>query len=163
MTRGRQTTNMRRERGQAMSELPGALMILILMVFFPLVNLLAMGVQFGCCFTLNSVQLREAALVKKSQVNATVAAVANNWKNMGLGKFVNLHQGPLTKVSYKDGQKDPVSNITDKIIVVETAMSIRPFLNQDMPMLPKVTGLNLPMQFRFVSERPLENHHNADN
>src|SRR5437868_13110996 len=65
----------RSQTGQAMTELPGALLILLLMIFFPLVALLSIGFSYGCCATLNSLQLHEAALVSKTEAQKSTGQV----------------------------------------------------------------------------------------
>jgi len=154
----------RRSEGQAQTELPLVLFVLFTLLFFPLIALLSLGVSYGCCATLNSIQLREAALIAKSQAENQAGPVKHNivetWKSTGIGKFAKLVGDPQTDVSYIDGVTDPISGIADKVVVVSTTCELAPFLPQSSSFLPKAPGLNQPITLSFSSQRPLENQDN---
>ncbi len=151
--------------GSSIAELPAALMILLIILFFPMLNLVGLGLSYASCATLNNVQLREAALIPFSQSNKPNGpvrqAIPEAWVQSGLGRFVHLNDDPDTKVSTKAGQLDPESGIQEQIVIVQTDFELRPFLVQDSALLPKVPGLNRPIHFTFTTERPIENYNNA--
>jgi len=154
----------RRPAGQAQVELPLVLLVLFTLLLFPLIGLLSLGVSYGCCATLNSIQLREASLIAKSEAENQSGPIKHDiveiWKSTGIGKFAKLVGNPQTDVSYTDGVTDPVSGIADKEVVVNTTCELAPFLAQTSAFLPKAPGLNQPMTLSFSSQRPLENQDN---
>jgi hypothetical protein len=157
----------RNERGTAIAELPGALLILFIMIVFPLIAMMSLGFSYGCCATLNNLQLREAVLVAKSEATSNSGTVKSEivkaWQDSGLGKFVNLDEDPTTDVTYHDGSLDPINQVTDHIVVVTTSCKLKPFLPQTAAILPQIPALNSPVSFVFITERPLENHANYAN
>lgn len=150
----------RSNRGGSLLEVPGALLILLLFVFFPLLDLIAIGLKYGCCYTLNSIQVREASLVMASVAqdpNGPVKkGIPENWSTMGLGRFADLTSPAVTTVAYKDGSMG-ANGVQDKVVVVTTTCQLRPFLSVSNKFLPAIPGLNAPLEFTFVSERPMEN------
>ncbi len=150
------------QRGSSMAELPGALIILLFVIFFPLINIIGLGIKYGGCATLNGIQLREAALVPRSQAIAAGGAVQkgipDQWLAGGIGKFVNPTVAPHTEITYRDGEK--TDSGVDKLVTVKTTVSIPPFIT--VPFLPDVPGLSAPVQFTLEGERPMENPFNYD-
>ncbi len=155
----------RKQRGSALLETPGALIILFIFILFPMLDMLGMALKYGCCYTLNQLQLREAALVAASAAmdrNGTVMKVLpTEWKESGLGAFVDLDRAPATRVRYEDG-KLGANGVRDRFVLVSTSFMLKPFLNVAVPNLPAVPGLTAPVGFSFESSRPLENPANAN-
>src|SRR4030095_1857960 len=146
-------------RGSAIVEIGPALLILLFFLFFPLINLIAIGVVYGSCLTLNSLQLREAALLPASQTQASHGpikrAIPDAWATAGLGRFVKPVHYPATTVAYKDGPT-PGS----KIVMVTTSLQCRPFV--PTPFIPNVPGLSSPIAFMLKGERLVENANNVE-
>ena len=135
-------------------------MVLLIFIFFPVVDLMSIVVSYGLCMVLNYNQLHEASLIKH-----TVAAnaggpvkkgIPDQWLN-GMGHFVKMVGSPQTNVTYRDGQTAPgVNSVLDKLVSVETKVVCSPFLPIPLPVV-NVPGLNGPMTFDLTSERPMEN------
>lgn len=142
----------RGERGSAIAELGPALLILFLFLFFPLVDLMSLGVIYMSCATLNDLQLREAALLSKAEAQDPAGRVrkgiADVWQQSGLGQFVKVVDSPATTVSYSQRQDD-------EVVVVTTNVTASPFLT--IPLFPGVPGLGAPVSFTFANERLVEN------
>jgi hypothetical protein len=148
--------------GGTLAETGPAIFILLLMLFFPLLDLVAMGAACMSCVTLNDLQLREAALLPKTEAQAEGGAVkkriVDDWKSKGIGVFVGLEQPVNTSVNYVTGTKDSKER-QDMLVRVQTRVRIRPFLT--IPFFPGIPGLGAPMDFQITTERLVENFHNA--
>lgn len=152
----------RAESGSAIVELAPALFILFLLLFFPLIDLMTMGVEYASCYTLNDLQLREAANLPKSQAQDPAGIVKDRipseWRHSGLGAFVNVIGNPNTSISYLDGETD-ATGTQDKYVVVTTSVTAHPFVT--LPFVIPVPGLSAPMTFTISTRRMLENPHFA--
>jgi hypothetical protein len=128
------------------------------MTFFPLMLLIALGVTYGAGYTLNDLQLREAAVVTKGEATEANGNVMKNiptaWRDMGLGQYCNLVSFPETTVTYKKGLKDDEDRQDWKVIVV-TKIKTKPLVT--MAILPNTPGLSAPFEFTFSGERTVEN------
>ena len=152
---------LRPAHGSSITEFGPALGILLICFFFPLLNLLVLGVSYCLIMVLNYNQVHEASLVHMSDaisVNGPVCkAITDKWL-AGMGNFVKSEGYPQTVVSYRDGQT--TGNVTDRIAVVRTSVVCQPLLNIPLPVV-NVPGLNAPMTFSLSSESTMENPDNA--
>jgi len=153
----------RQAKGAAVSEFGPAVYLLLIGFFFPLVDFINIGFEYGCGFTLNYFQACQCAAVAKSEATdptgLVMFGIPEQWKNMGLGRFCKLVGDPQTEISYKDGQLE-TNGVQDKNIILSTKISANPLLY--VPLFPGVTGLTAPITFQFVQERPLENPDDAN-
>jgi len=155
-----QKRNARKARGSAMMETGPALMILFMFLFFPLLDVFALGVSYASCFTLNDVQLREAATLPQSQAtdnNGIIKkAVVDQWLHTGLGAFVQCAGKPETKLSYYAGATDG-NKTQDQYVEITTKVTANPFIR--CPFFFPVPGMSAPMTFEVSNRRIVENHH----
>ncbi len=153
---GRKTRN---NAGSQLAEFGPALLLLFASVFFPLILLLGVALNYGAGYTLNNLQIREAAVSKRSEAESAAGNVRKKipdaWKTSGLGQFANLVSEPETTVTYKNGQKDD-ENRQDMIVVVKTTIKPRPIL-PNMPFLPGIPGLTSEAVFTYENEAVIEN------
>ena len=149
--------NFRSASGNAMAEFAPALIVLLICIFFPLVDMLAVGLAYCDAQVLNTNQVHEASLLDWHEAvdpNGTVCkGIPDQWLN-GMGKFVKVASPPTTSISYRDGES--TTGVTDKIVSVTTTLVCTPFLSIPLPVF-NVPGLNGPMAFSITSERPMEN------
>lgn len=145
-------------RGSTIAELGPAVWLLLLLIFFPMIDLMGLGVSYGCCAYLNGWQTHEASLVPWNEALNNTGAVQKNipdsWKNSAMGAFAHTSDPPQTIVTYRNGQTDG-NGIVDKIVQVETHVTCNPFLH--MPLPAGIPGLTAPMGFVLIAERPMEN------
>ncbi|MDP3506989.1 MAG: hypothetical protein Q8T09_03290, partial [Candidatus Melainabacteria bacterium] len=149
--------SLRSARANSMVEFGPALIILLICIFFPLVDMLAVALAYCNGQVLNSNQVHEASLVDWHEAvspNGTVCkGIPDQWLN-GMGKFVKVSSPPSTLISYRDGES--TTGVTDKIVSVTTTLACTPFLSIPLPVF-NIPGLNGPMVFSITSERPMEN------
>ena len=153
----------RKSHGSALTEMGPALFILLMMIFFPMLDLMAMLASYCSSFYLNMQQTKEAAIVPSSDALSTSGQVQKGcvdaWLANGVGKFVKTTKYPSTKVVYTSGTPDPNTQVVDKIVTVTTTVDCQPFLTIPFPI--PVTGLNSPMTFTITSQAQMENPDNA--
>lgn len=146
-------------RGSQMAEFAPALMIILICFFFPMVDMLSLAVSYGLCMVLNYNQVHEASLLPWNSATSAGGvvqkAIPDQWLN-GMGRFVKIVGYPQTNVTYRTVQTGGGKNPDDKIVIVSTTVVCNPFLSIPLPVL-NVPGLNGPMTFTVVSERPMEN------
>ena len=142
----------RRQGGNAIAEFGPALGILLLSMFFPMLNLVMLGFSYSQCLALNSLQTQKAAELGKAAAKdpggAVKAALPKAWERTGMGSFVNLVEDPSTDVNYENAVG------SDQYVVVSTTFSIRPFLN--IPIIPNVPALSAPATFTITGRRVVE-------
>ena len=127
--------------------------IILVVFFFPIIDLLSAGVSYMLCVVLNNNQAREARLLKsedaKNASGLVKKGIPDEWLS-GMGKFAKVQGYPKTDVSYRSGSGD------DKIVQVSTTITCMPFLVIPLP-ISNVPALNGPMTFTVATERPMEN------
>ena len=139
-----------RLRGAATVEFSVAIGIVFLLLLFPGLDLLFMGFTYSTGYLLQSAQLRQAAMVKKSAVDAEMTAITTAWMSTGPGQFVNKGQSPPTaKVEYKSRLNGDYTVRVTTTVKSNSVMSI--------PGLSNVPGLGAPIEYTFTGERLMEN------
>jgi hypothetical protein len=146
------TSNRRaRKRGSAMAELGPALFILLIVIFFPLLNLAMFGLTYFCCGTLTDLQADKAKVLPRSIAMSDLGPVKNTvpdaWQKTGLGAFAKLSAPLETAISY------PVL-ANGMHVRVSTRFTASPFM--PIPFIPGVPALSAPVTFTFTSQRILE-------
>lgn len=144
--------------GTAIAEFGPGFAVLVLMIFFPLVDMLGLGASYASCTLLNYCQLREAAFCSKDEALAqdgpVKSGVPQTWRQQGVGKFANLIEDPKTEVNYVDAD-DAGNGVVFQYVQVSTSATASPFLA--VPFFAGVPGLGAPVTFKISSERLLEN------
>jgi hypothetical protein len=148
----------RGERGSALSESGPAFFLLFIFAIFPAIDLLSFALAYCACFSLNDLELREAAKAPASQAPGIVLAVQENWRSSPIGKVLATVDYPTIDVSYSDGPQN-VHGV-DKYITVATTIRVKPLLT--IPFFPKVPGLGTDMTYIISSRRLLENANDAN-
>jgi hypothetical protein len=150
---------LRRQDGNQLAEFGPALALLLLSAFFPLLLLIATAVNYGAGYTLNNLQVREAVVSKRTEVESPTGNVKKlipeRWKQSGFGQFANLSTEPLTEVSYAAGQTDSQGR-KDMVVKVKTTIKPNPLL-PNMPFVSGIPGLTSEAIFIYDNEAVIEN------
>jgi hypothetical protein len=133
----------RRPIGNTIAEVGPVLFVFFLLVFFPLVNLIVLGLNYGCVKYFNFIETRELAIRQKElgisqQVHREVFA---SWRETGMFAFC----GGNTSVWRSFPTYNADTTVTNTNVVV-----VPPFLT--IPLFARVPGLNAPVTF-VVSDR----------
>lgn len=159
---------LRNKFGDSIAEFGPALFIVLMFLFFPMLNLISMGVYYGLGMVLNYNQVHEAALLPAVEANSNSGPVKKSipeqWQ-AGMGQFAKLNGKPETNITYRAGIAEPGSDAvqkdsTDKIVMVQTTIKCNPFLPLPLP-IANIPGVNSPFTFTLASEALMENPDNA--
>lgn len=145
--------------GNTIAEFVPVLWILIMVIFFPMLDLLSLTSAYVVVYTMNSIQLREAALMPRSAAEGGPkirTTIPSQWMDSGPGRFANM-QSQTTTVRYSAGTTDE-TGIQDWIVSVDTSCTFRPLLTVPFPI--SIAGLNAPMTITMSGERTVEDPEN---
>ncbi|HEY9793052.1 MAG TPA: hypothetical protein V6D22_21800 [Candidatus Obscuribacterales bacterium] len=135
---------LRKFRGQAIVETGPALFVLLILIFFPMLDLLAMGLQFCCGWYLNHEATHELSVSKLADWTIALDQVKGKFDNTGIPKFAHMVSGTHTYTSV------PGDNIgTPGSVNNTTAVVCKPFLY--IPMFFPCPGVNQNMTFSFTT------------
>lgn len=151
--------SVRRASGNTLCEFVPVMWILIMVVFFPILDLLSLTSAYVVVYTMNSVQVREAALMPRSACETgpkITTQIPSQWMDSGPGRFANM-SSQTTTVRYTAATTDD-TGIQDWLVSVDTACTFKPFLTVPFPI--SVAGLNAPMTITMSGERPVEDPEN---
>ncbi len=159
---------LRNKFGDSIAEFGPALFVILMFLFFPMLNMMSIGVSYGLGMVLNYNQVHEAALLPSADALSSSGPIKKNipeqWQ-AGMGQFAKLSGNPITNVAYRDGTTGlgsgaGQSDTTDKIVKVQTTITCNPFLPIPLP-IANIPGVNGPMTFTLASEALMENPDNA--
>ena len=140
----------RRNRyGQVISETGPALIVLFILILFPLIDLLYMGLAYGLCYYLNYLEVRELAVRLEAQTDLALLEVDRDYVNKGFGKFIGL---TLANILHPiPGQASRVGAPPNRMVTCTTRATVNPFLN--IPFFMPVVGMNQQVTFIITSSR----------
>lgn len=138
----------RTQRGSTLAEFGPALCILFMCLFFPLLDMVILGLQYCACAQLVSLQAQKAAQVTKAETVGSIGNLASAWLKTGLGNFVRLEQPPISEVFYQK------IDAREENVTVKTSFVVPPFLL--IPICPGVPGLGAPATFSISTQRLME-------
>ena len=160
----------RSKNGSAIAEFGPAMYILIMVFFFPFLNLICMATEYGDCLYLNSLLLRQAALENilvmdngasppqlttdlscSTSATGSLNTIINSWMASGLGQFASSGTMPVQSISVDVNEGTQRCKYVHLILDVEC----KPFVN--VPFFMSVPGLNAPVTFEFHSRSVIEN------
>ncbi|MBX9879542.1 MAG: hypothetical protein K2Y22_13860 [Candidatus Obscuribacterales bacterium] len=157
----KRTAIRRSHTGAAIAEFAPALALLLLFVFFPLLDLMPILIGYVGCNYLNSQQsdlaaqslrARGSSFTNQAEVQPRLDTLATDWKSSSLGKLANLNSstttiaGPLNSTLH--------SGYLTCYVRVTTAVQCAPFLL--LPFMGPVPGLGAPVNISISSERVVE-------
>ncbi len=153
MAKQRAQARLRGKRGSAIAEMGPALFILLLAGVFPMLDLIFAGVGYCAAYMLSDLELREAARLPKSQLEAALVQICYDWRTSGIGQFAGVVGDPQSDFGYytdSQGSGPPLTYVT-----VTTKVQIKPLL--PIPFIPGVPALSVPASYTFNGRRILEN------
>jgi hypothetical protein len=150
----REPSNQRRAHGSSIAEFGPVLFIILVVVLFPMIDLVALGLTYNCGNMLNAWQLRESAVTRatlaRNNTGPIKKTIVDSWRTKGIGAFAKVDPASIsTKVNYASAG---VGN--DISVEVVTKMTADPFL--PVPFFVKVPGLNESVPFQYSTQQLLE-------
>jgi hypothetical protein len=142
----------RRKRGAAIAETGPALFLLLIIIFFPMLDLLEMGAAYVFASIYHDYMIRELA-IRTPEANGNAAAKAKidtEFRSSGFFSFLKMTNDDMKvdSVEYLPNMTNPTQ------IQVATSVTVRPFIN--IPFFSTVPGLGAPVVFKLASQRPQE-------
>lgn len=142
----------RTTRGSSIAEFGPALYVLLLCLFFPLLDMVVLGLQYCACAQLVSLQAQKASEIPKKDATSATGPVRGQlpdaWCATGVGKFVRTVNRPQTEILYNSVDK------REQYVSVNTKFEVPPFLL--IPICPGIPGLGAPSTFTISTQRLLE-------
>jgi hypothetical protein len=144
--------------------------ILIMVFFFPFLDLIGMACEYGDCLYLNSLLLRQAALENVLVMDTTVTpptlttdlscstsatgslnTIIQSWMGSGLGQFASSGTMPTQSISVDLTEGTAHCKYVHLTLTVEC----KPFVT--VPFFLRVEGLNAPITFVYYGRAVIEN------
>lgn len=150
----------RKSTGGQIAELAPAMLILFIVVLFPLIDIMYLGLGYCAGWYLNQMTARACAIVPSSQYTAAETNMKNAWEASGLAQFTRA--GVILNKATAAAYGATVDRETGKpmqLLQVETQVAITPFLSLGgVPFMAamNIDGLTRPIVFRYLDKRPLE-------
>ncbi len=135
----------RNNNGSAITETGPALFLLLIIILFPLIDLIYMGLAFGIVWYLNHLEVRELALRVPSESTQVLTDIDRLFVNQGLGRFVGM---TFPNISHPGGAQ---RGGTPVMVTCTTNVTVLPFMS--IPFLFPVSGINAPVNFVVTSTR----------
>lgn len=159
------TMKNRRPSGSAITEMGPALFVLVIL-FFPMLDLVQMGASYALANTYNQTVSREIAFLRPElatqAINTVNAGIDANalyrflrivTRRVDSVQFLNLANNPVTLPAANDTSN--AANNTRRNIAkvrVTTTMIVTPFVT--CPFFNNVPGVSAPLPFVCTSDRP---------
>jgi hypothetical protein len=150
----------RKSTGGQIAELAPALLILFIVVLFPMVDIMYLGIGYCAGWYLNQMTARACSTVKTAEYPAAEANMKAAWESSGLALFTRagVVKNKATAINYGSTLDRETGNPM-QLIQVETEVAITPFLSlAGVPFMAamNIDGLTRPIVFRYLDKRPLE-------
>lgn len=160
-----------RKTGSAIAEFGPAMFVLVVIMFFPLLDFLGMAAQYGMAAYCNYAMSRELAcrsvadgtggsppavgtstpsMVSANGGNVYRDIITNGIAATGFGSFLGIDKGSLT---CQAGYTNP-SDGTQPTVTCQTTIAANPFVS--VPWFTATPGLNAPFNIQIQSVRPRE-------
>ncbi|MBN8659948.1 MAG: hypothetical protein LCH63_04290 [Candidatus Melainabacteria bacterium] len=148
----------RKRRGSQIAELAPSLVILLLVVLFPMLDIMYLGIGYAGGWYLNQMTARALATTEPTDWPTAASRMTTAWQGSSLANFtgasvVSNGSSNATGGTLSGGDK------YDKFVQVNTEVRINPFISlASVPFLNalSIDGLTKPVTFRYVDKRPRE-------
>jgi len=146
-----------RSRGSAITEFGPALFIFFIVIFFPLMDVLALSANYMGGWYFNYECAKQVSRVTQADGQAALSEMDNNFIGSGIGKFLGFKQSNIqhqltyiaaqTATAANPGSGQAAINAMPPQVQVTTTLKVRPFLYIPFPV--KVPGLNDDVPFQY--------------
>jgi hypothetical protein len=142
----------RKRKGASLTEFGPALIVLFFACFFPLLDLITIGISFGSAWYLNNLCATELSLKPQSQQANVTTSVNSAFVQTGISSFLGVTKP--SQITHTINYADP-GNGAPLTVTCTTVLSTKPFVT--LQFLQKITGVSIPATFTMTTERPREN------
>lgn len=158
----------RKSQGSALAEMGPALFLLLILIFFPMLNLIQIGAAYALANTYHQHIIREIAFRRPEQKNQAIAAVNREIDANGLYTFIKATTKTVDQVDFLDKNgavitaslpapedtSSAANDLRNSIVKVRvtTTMTIAPYFT--IPFFQPIPGISAPVPFRVQSDKP---------
>lgn len=151
----------RRKKGSAIAEFGPALFLFIIIIFFPMLDMLGLLASYCMGYYCNFMACRELAVRKQAEAGAVITDVNAALFQSGIVQFLGMKTHD-DSASGSAGSADlshkadfiAGANGMQPMVQCTTYVRATPFLS--IPFWGSCPGLNAPMDFQIISQRPRE-------
>jgi hypothetical protein len=144
----------RTRKGSAITEFGPALFVFLIIIFFPLMDLLGMAAVYCCGWYCNFLVTREVAVRTQAQGQLAAQEVDDEFLKTGVAAFVGLKAGDHgSKIVHVLNYNTAAAGLPPQV-ECKTSITGVPFLT--IPFIPAVPGLSAPITFTMTQVRPRE-------
>lgn len=143
----------RTKKGSAITEFGPSLFLFIIVIFFPLLDMLGMAAVYCTCWYANFMCTRELSVRKKDDMDDVIKEVNKAFNETGFARFIgidNIDQDMKHTVSYEPAEPGRQATVS-----CTTAVTAKPFIHVPIPFCT-APGLNADVTFNIGSQRPRE-------
>jgi len=147
---------MRKAGGSQIAELAPSLIILLLVILFPMIDIIYLGVGYCSGMYLNQMTTRACSTSKPSDWAAARNAMNSAWLSSSLPHFTG---SSIIKNDFKAPQTLAGGDEFDQFVEVNTQVQVSPFISlASVPFLSalSIDGLTKPVVFNYIDKRPME-------
>ena len=144
----------RANRGGAIAETGPAIFLLVVIIFFPMLDLMEMAAGYVFSSIFHDYMIREMAIRTPEADGVGNAAaktkILEEFKKSGFFSFLKMQNNDLIvdSVRYLPSMANPTQ------VQVSTTVRVRPFII--IPFFDSVPGLGAPVEFKLSSQKPQE-------
>ena len=151
----------RRKKGSAIAEFGPALFLFIVIIFFPMLDMLGLLASYCMGYYCNFMACRELSVRKKHEAGDVLTDVNGALFTSGIVQFLGMKTHDDSPGG-SAGSQDLAHNVTyinavngmQPMVQCTTFVRATPFIS--IPWWGSCPGLNAPMDFQIVSQRPSE-------
>lgn len=135
-----------------MAETGPALFVILIIIFFPMLDLIGLTWSYGICWYLNYTISNEISRSRRSEAPQIIAGAVDTISGTGFAKFLGIGPNSINvpQPVYDDEAQPPT-------VVVVTMVRAKPFVT--VPWWGPIPGLNAPIVFvvtsRLTRELPM--------
>jgi hypothetical protein len=141
---------MRRRRGNAIAETGPALFMFLIIIFFPLLDVMGMALQYACGWYHNHLMLQELSVRHNDQGGTVHNEILAQFGSSGLSKFSGV-----TGITDSIGYDPPSTNGQPEFVRCTTTIDGKPFIALPFFGFTKTKFTIGGEATREVKERPL--------
>ncbi len=155
----------RKTRGGQIAELAPALLILFVIILFPMMDIIYLGLGYCAGWYLNHMTARACSTVSPPSKDAAafpaaITAMNNAWASSSLSGFTGAAIASNTARAVDFGSTvDRETGFPMQYVEVNTQVRVNPFFSlASVPFLNSlnIDGLTRPITFNYIDKRPME-------
>lgn len=143
----------RKSKGSAIAEFGPSLFVLLIIIFFPMLDMLGLAAQYCMGWYANFMCCRELSVRRRSEETNVISEVNANFNSSGFSKFLGIDDPDDLKHTVE--YTDTVPGGAQGTVTCSTEVTAKPFIHVPLPFVT-CPGLNADVKFTIASQRPRE-------